>query len=526
MYIYGKNYIIYTVMKGNVYSMNSKTYIVVVLGIVLAKLVGFSRDIFFANFYGTGTLADIYFQIFSIVNLIFTGIGVALQTRVIMNLNKEENSTEERKKAYVSSFLKRAVLYLSIATLALYVLAKPLTRILLPNISGDDFSLALRLTCIMLPSFIFVSVAYIISGILQNSRVFFIPSIVSLPYNIIIIASLFIPGVTIEQIGIATTFGWFLHIVIQLPHFYKKGYRFLYRTEKREKSNTSSAGLKNTLSIAFIFISNLMFQLCFIIDKASVSGNEGMTSALNYASNLFVTISSVFVVAMSSVVFPAISKNYEEGKIEYVRELIGYIIIVMFAVFVPFLLVVSLFGEQIIALVYERGAFTSESTVMTALAFTVYSLGILGYLAQELINKVMYLASKYAFTVIGTAVVVILKFILDYLFVPELGAGFAAVSTTVLLTVYAIAAFIMLKKIIGNYISKSVITGVAKVLICGAAALAVYFIMRIFVPDIVRTKEIAFVIPIVICGITYIGTAFVLGLHKVLLRGAGHKSAQ
>lgn len=506
--------------------MNSKTYIVVVLGIVLAKLVGFSRDIFFANFYGTGTLADIYFQIFSIVNLIFTGIGVALQTRVIMNLNKEENSTEERKRAYVSSFLKKAVIYLGIATVALYVLAKPLTHILLPNISGEDFALALRLTYIMLPSFIFVSVAYIISGILQNSRVFFIPSIVSLPYNVIIIASLFIPGVTIEQIGLATTFGWFLHIIIQLPHFYKKGYRFFHHTEKAEKLLGSSASLKNTLSIAFIFISNLMFQLCFIIDKASVSGNEGMTSALNYASNLFVTISSVFVVAMSSVVFPAISKNYEEGKIDYVRELIGYIIIVMFAVFVPFLLVVSLFGEQIIALVYQRGAFTSESTAMTALAFTVYSLGILGYLAQELINKVMYLASKYAFTVIGTILIVVSKFVLDYVFVRKLGAAFAAISTTVLLTVYAVAAFIMLRKIIGSYLSKSVLVGIAKVLISGAAALAVYFILKVLVPGIVGTKEIAFVIPIGICGITYVGTAFVLRLHRVLLKSPGHKSKQ
>ncbi len=505
--------------------MNSKTYIVVVLGIVLAKLVGFSREIFFANFYGTGTLADIYLQIFSVVNLIFTGIGVALQTRVIMNLNKEENNTEERKRTYVSSFLKKAVIYLGIATIALYILARPLADILLPNISGEDFALALRLTYIMLPSFVFVSVAYIISGILQNSRVFFIPSIVSLPYNVIIIASLFIPGVTIEQTGLATTFGWFLHIAIQLPHFYKKGYRFFYRTaEKSSKAETSAGNLKNTLSIVFIFISNLMFQLCFIIDRAFVSGNKGMTSALNYASNLFVTISSVFVVAMSSVVFPAISKNYEEGKIEYVRELLGYIIIVMFAVFVPFLLVVSLFGEQLIGLVYERGEFTSESTLMTAMAFVIYSFGILGYLAQELINKVMYLASKYAFTVIGTMAVVILKLILDYLFVPTLGTDFAAISTTVLLTLYAVAAFIMLRKIIGSFISRAVISGVLKVLFCGVAALAVYFILSLIMPNIVKTREISFIIPIAICGVTYIGTAFVLGLHRVLLKGAGRKS--
>ncbi len=492
--------------------MNSKSYIMVVLGIILAKAVGFSRDIFFANFYGTGVTADIYFQIFSLVTLIFTGIGVALQTRVIMNLNRPENVTEEAKRLYVSKFLCKSVIYLLTATIFMYIFAKPITHLLLPNIDEGNFSLALRLTYIMLPSFMFVSVAYIISGVLQNSRVFFIPSIVSLPYNVIIIASLFIRGVTIEQIGIVTTIGWFLHIVIQLPHFYKKGYRFFYRAniklpEKREKLD---------LSIWWIFISNMMFQLCFIIDKASVSGSEGMTSTLNYASNLFVTISSVFVVAMSSVVFPAISKNYEEGKLEYVRSLIGYIISIMFAVFVPFLLVVTLFGQQIIGLVYERGEFTHEATIATAIAFMIYSFGILGYLAQELINKVLYLASKYLYTIVGTAVVVVLKLILDYKFVEKYGTTFASLTTSVLLTLYAVMAFVLLSKIIGNYITKQVLITLLKIFISAFAALVVYFIMKLLIPDIVNATSIVFLVPILACGAVYLTSAYMLGLHKVL----------
>lgn len=499
---------------GKVEDVNSKSYIIVVLGIVLAKLVGFSRDIFFANFYGTGPVADIYFQIFGIVTLIFTGIGIALSTRVIMNLNKEENSSPESKKAYVSAFIGKSLLYLTLATIALYILAKPFTRLLLPNIAGEDFELALRLTYIMLPSFIFVCLAYIISGILQNSRVFFIPSIVSLPYNVIIIASLFFPGVTIEQIGIATTVGWFLHIVIQLPHFYSKGYRFIYLSKEKKPYSKPKADL----TIWWIFLSNLMFQLCFIIDKAFVSGDTGKTAVLNYASTLFTTISSVFVVAMSSVVFPAISKNYEEGKIEYVRELIGYIITVMFTVFVPFLLVVSLFGEQIIGLVYERGEFTHESTIATAAAFAIYSFGILGYVAQELINKVMYLASKYLYTILGTVIVVAAKFALDYLLVPKYGTVFAAASTSVLLTLYAVMAFIILKKIIGNYLSKTVLVNILKVLASGGAAVVVYIIMKLALPSLVNATGVIFVIPILICGVVYIVAAFALGLHKQLLK--------
>lgn len=496
--------------------MNSKTYITVVLGIIVAKIVGFSRDIFFAHQYGTNVTSDIYFQIFSVVTLIFTGIGIALQTQVIMNLNKEENSSPERKKAYVSSFIGKTALCLTAVTALLYVFAKPLTKLLLPKIGGADFETAVELTYIMLPSFLFVTVAYIISGVLQNSRVFFIPSIVSLPYNIIIIGSLFVPGITIQQIGIATTIGWFLHIVIQLPDFYRNGYRLVYRN----KNALIQSEQKLNMSIWWIFISNMMFQLCFMIDKAFVSGDPGMTSTLNYASNLFVTISSVFVVAMSSVVFPAISKNYEEGNTDYVRDLIGYIFIVMFAVFVPFLLVVSLFGEQIIGLVYERGEFTHASTVATSAAFVLYSFGILGYLAQELINKVMYLASKYLFTILGTVGVVAAKLVINRIFVTgaENGTYMASLTTTLLLSVYAVAAFVMLRKIIGNYLSPTVIKSILKIFISGAAAVAVYILLRIFMPSLVTAKSPVFAIPILICGVVYIAFVVLLGLHKQLIR--------
>ena len=77
-------------------------YIMVVFGILLAKGLGFYRDMVFAKVFGTGVMADIYFQVFGLVNLIFTGVGVALSTLVIKNMNKVENAG--REKAYAAYF--------------------------------------------------------------------------------------------------------------------------------------------------------------------------------------------------------------------------------------------------------------------------------------------------------------------------------------------------------------------------------------------------------------------------------------
>ncbi len=481
----------------------------VVAGIILAKGLGFFRDMAFAGTFGTGIEADIYSQVFGLVNLIFTGIGVALSTLVIKNLNKEENKGNE--KAYAASFLRKSIFWLFIAAVFCTLLAKPIVALILPGLTGEDFNLALKMMYIMAPSLIFVVVAYIISGLLQNKRVYFITSIMSLPFNVAIILSLFAENVSIFTVSVVTTIGWFLHIVIQLPHFYKKGYSFLAKDEKK------LSGKDKNPEILWIFLSNMMFQLCIYIDRAFV----GTASTFNYASNLFITISSVFVVAMSTVVFPAISKNFEEGKIYYVNDLVRYIITIMAAIFLPFLLVVSLFGEDVIRLVYERGAFTEESTKAVSKMFLVYSFGVLGYVAQELFNKILYLAGKYKYTVFGTVMVVILNaavnFSIGLLSENYPKAILTALSTTILLTLYAIFISVGIKKVVGKYFKKDLLLDISKIFISGFFAFLVYALINGLNKDFTH-GYISFIIPLSICGAVYIIGLFATGVLKHLLK--------
>lgn len=496
-------------------------YVMVVLGILLAKCIGFYRDMVFAGVFGTSLESDIYFQVFGLVNLIFTGIGVALSTLVIKNINKTENVG--REKAYAAQFLRRSLLYLIPAAILMALFAKNIVGIILPNLSGSDLELAVRMMYTMIPSLIFVVIAYIISGLLQNERVYFITAIMSLPYNVAIILSLFVPDVSIFTVGIVTTIGWFLHIVILLPSFFKKGYSFLTKAE-----SAKTHGGKN-LEILWIFISNMMFQLCFYIDRAFVSTDAGVASTFNYASNLFITISSVFVVAMSTVVFPAISKNYEEGNVDYVNELLRYIIRIMVAIFLPFLLVVSLFGTDVIRLIYERGSFTAESTGAVSSILVIYSLGILGYVSQELFNKILYLAGKYRYCVMGTIVVIILNLISNTLivnFVPDAPFGntglsiaaFATASiTSVFLTLYAILIAVGIRKVVGAYWKKDLLWDIGKILFSGVLALLIYAFFNMLLPEFTH-GYITFIIPLICCGVVYLGSLFATGVLMRLIK--------
>ena len=500
--------------------MISGAYIVVVLGILLAKGVGFLRDMIFAGVFGTSVESDIYFQVFGLVNLIFTGIGVALSTLVIKNLNKSENVGAEQ--SYAASFLRKSALCMTAFSVLIAVFAKPIISLILPDISGESLELAVKMMYAMAPCLVFSVVAYIISGILQNKKVYFITSVMSLPFNVAIIISLLVKNVSVFTVGIVTTIGWFLHIAIQLPAFFKNGYSFLTPVDKRVKKQGISG------EMIWIFISNMMFQACVYIDRAFVNSTEGMVSIFNYASNLFITIASVFVIAMSTVIFPSISKNYEEGNIEYVKKTVSHILVIMSAIFIPFVLVTFCFGEDVIRLLYERGTFTSESTKGVALMFALYSLGVLGYVCQELLNKVLYLAEKYKYTVFGTLGVIALNVVLNVAiknFVSSdalllglpIKTVLTALSTAVLFTAYGLFVVLSIQKAIGKYLTGATLINILKVLFSGVAALVVYILFNTFAKGFTH-GYISFIIVLLACGVTYGATLLLTGVFKELLK--------
>lgn len=490
----------------------ANAYIIVVIGILMAKAAGFLRDIIFGAHFGTSVEADIYSQIFGVASLVFTAVGVALSTLVIKNINKTEHPSEEARMAYASYFIRRVSAAVIIATAVMYVFARPMTKILLPNIGKEGMELAVKLVCIMLPSFLFIVVAYVMSGLLQNKRVFFVTAIMSLPFNVLSITTLLLGIDDVISVSIVTTIGWFLHIVILLPSFYRKGYRFFYRGKTEKESD-----VRAIIETACIFISGMMFQLCFIIDKMCVSGETGMVATVTYASNLFVTFSGVFVVAMSSVVFPAISQNYEHGEMKYVRELIGYIIKIMMSVFVFYLITVVFFGENLIALIYERGNFTHDATVRVGQAFVIYSFGIFGYLAQNILNKVLYIAGRYKMTVAATIVTIVLKSAFDFLFVPRLGANAAAISTTVLLTLYAAFVAVILRDVIGSYIGGDVIKTLCGILFSALLSALCAQLLSMLLPKGILPGKLEFMPPLFAALAVYAAAMWRCGVIKDLL---------
>jgi putative peptidoglycan lipid II flippase len=127
--------------------------------------------------------------------------------------------------------------------------------------------------------------------------------------------------------------------------------------------------------------------------------------------------------------------------------------------------------EPIIRLVYQRGEFGSDDTIMVAEALFYYAFGLCGYSAVKVGADSFYALKDTrtpAFVSLGT---VVLNIILNYLFIFQLGFDHRglALSTSCTITLNTILLFIILRRRIGRLGMRAVALVFCKIMLASGA---------------------------------------------------------
>lgn len=495
---------------------NEKTgrnFIGVSITILASKALGFARDIFVAASIGTSRLSDVYTQVFGLASLLFTSIGMALSSVNIPNLTHYlTNENEEERRKYISGLFAQIALSASLISVLGIIFAPWVTRLILPGMNEDVAGVAVSLTRIMFPTLLFICLAYVTAGILQVHKHFMISSLISIPFNLIIIGALLVWKNNILILGYVTTLGWLLQFLVQLPVLIKEKYRFHFRL------GLDNRHIRDVYTKLFpILLGNAALQLCLITDRAFASHlEEGSAAALSFGSMLFTTITSIFIVAMSTVTFPDLSKFCLEKDFANVRRMLNYIFKVLFFILVPYLIIVTIYNKDIIKLVYERGTFTEKSTVMTSTAFLFYSFCIAGYVCQEIFNRVYYSLKKFNVPMILSGVCILLNLLMVALCYRLYGIKGIAGSTAAAFLVYAIIMSFSVRKEVGAFLGKDFAFFLARLAVSSGGMIIVSLVFKQMGIEGIWG---AFLLPVGIGAVVYLAAAYFTGvLKETLLR--------
>lgn len=330
-----------------------------------------------------------------------------------------------------------------------FVLAftQPVVKMFASGFSGETLELAVSFTRITVFGVYFTAVLYIFSGYLRVYEHYLAPALIGFPMNLIVICSLFI-GAKTNVFVIA--FGSLLAIASQLVVLIP----FLRRTSYQHQIvvNVKDKYLKEMFLIALpVIIGTSVNEINVLVDRTLASRIAvGGISALNYARRLNGFVQGLVVVSLTSVMFPIISKMAAAENIKGLKQTVNEAMASMSLLIIPATIGAMVFAEEIVALLFGRGAFTAEAITMTGNALFYYSIGMIAFGLRDVLSRAFYALQDSKTPMINATIGVVLNIALNIILSRYMGIGGLALATSISAIVAVVLLFTSLRRKIGG----------------------------------------------------------------------------
>jgi putative peptidoglycan lipid II flippase len=363
--------------------------IVVAVATALSRVVGLGREVLTAGYYGVDPDLNVFVSVSVVPNLVrqlFADAAIsAAFVPVITGLLVEGDRARARRLA--GSLLGLVLLIVGAVTTVLLVAASPVAHAVYPELTAtaEGRQLAAELLRILTPTVLVLSVAGVVIGVLYSFERFTMPAVVSIVWNLVIIAFIVVGS---DALGVyALAWGNLLGTVIELlllawalrDHggFLRPRLAFgdplLRRVLLLMVPITLTLGILNFNAL----IGTVFAQ--YVSDRAAAE--------IGYAFRLYQLPQGIFAVTIGTVLFPSLSRFAALRDLDGFRETVSIGAREMVFVSLPFVAWFAVIAEPIVALVYERGAFGPSASDGVAFALTFYSLGLVFANVNIMLNR-------------------------------------------------------------------------------------------------------------------------------------------
>jgi len=370
-----------------------------------SRILGLVREQVFAAMFGTGKCLDAFLAAFQIPNLLRDlfaegALSTAFTTRFTKTLEKEG----EPPAWHLASLLFSAMILLMGGICLVGIVASPLlvqiTNFGFHTIPGK-FELAVRLTRILFPFIMLVSLASVVMGILNARFIFGLPASASTVFNLISVvcgvslAYFFDPQENwrypnfteraLYGVTLGVMLGGMAQLGMQIPALWKLGYRFHWELD------LSNPRLRQVWALAWpSMIAGAAVQVNVLINGMFASEINGARGWLNCAFRLMQFPIGIFGVSIATVTLPAVARFHARAEMESVGKTIEDALRLAFFLTIPATVGLVVLAPDIIRVIYEHWKFNAADTMLTADALRAYSIGLSGYAAIKILTPCFY----------------------------------------------------------------------------------------------------------------------------------------
>lgn len=382
---------------------------------ILSQLLALVRDRLLANFFGAGTVLDIYYAAFRIPDLIFVGVASLVSVYVLIPFFSEIDSRTELRRFINSIFSVFAFAIVTISA-TVFVFTPQLLSVFFPGlVGGEYFTDLVLLTRILLVQPFFLGVSGLFASITQTHQRFILYALSPLFYNLSIIVGVlfFYPIFGISGLGIGVVIGAFLHMFIQIPYLFESNLipRLTFSINFSDVKRVVLLSLPRTLAL-----SSNQITFLFLIAFASLMV-PGSITIFNLSFNLQSVPLVIIGASYSVAAFPTLAKLFSRGEKDKFFE---YILVATRHIIFWSLPAVALFivlRAQIVRVILGSGAFDWDDTRLTAAALAIFSLSLVAQALVLLLVRGYYAAGKTLWPLVVNLISSLLIIVFAFTFV-------------------------------------------------------------------------------------------------------------
>lgn len=374
-----------------------KTFFTNSFGILISRIFGFIRDLMSASILGANIYSDMFFVAFKLPNL-FRRI---FAEGAFINAFLPAFTKSKNKGIFSVHVFIRFFIFISILTVLVVIFSPLITKAFAFGFSKEQIYETAPLVSI---NFFYLLLIYTVTFIasLLNYRDHFATTAFSTALlNIAMIIALLLsdkdtPELTVYYLSFGVVIGGILQLLVHLLALKKyrlipmlKGgfkYRKTKKIDKKEEEKFFKTFFHSVLGGSTAQISAFIdtWLASFLV--------SGSISYLYYANRIFQLPLALFAIALTIGIFPKISKLIKRMEEIEARKLLarGFWIL-------AFLLFTSSVGgiilsNEFVKLLFERGNFTSNDSLITAKVLAMYLIGLAPFGLAKLFS--LWLFSK------------------------------------------------------------------------------------------------------------------------------------
>ena len=410
-----------------------------------SRVLGFGREAAIAALLGAGPVADAFYAALRFPNLfrrIFAEgpLNAAFVPLFTGALHGDANDPEAGRRAAreLASDIASLLFVALLAFSGLAILFMPLLTdlVVAPRFPrpSEKFDLTVALTRIMFPYLAAMTFAALMAGILNAFSRYFLAALAPTLLNVVLIGVLALGwwrGVDQATLGlwmaIGVTLSGALQLLLLAQAIRQAGFGFSVLRRPR-----LSPGVRRFLALALpAVLTGGVTQINLLVGQMIASAQGGAIALINYADRIFQLPLGIIGIAIGIVLLPELTRALKANELTTARSLQNRSLEFALLLTLPAAVGLTIMPGPIVAVLFERGAFTAETTARAAEVLRAFAWGLPAFVLVKVFQPAFYAREDMRLPLYATVANVVVNVALSLALFPTMGpAGIGMATST------------------------------------------------------------------------------------------------